>query len=109
MSTPTLDHTKPAGRDQWLSGTLFYSHPPVWSCRVTPQKVEIVVAVGKPAAVILAGVLFCVGFGAMAVLVARETGGIGGILLLGAVPLTILLGSAFYVTMRERRRGGYMV
>ena len=109
MSAPALDHTKRAGGDQWLSGTLFYSHPPVWCCRVTPQKVEIVVAAGKPAAALLAAALFSVGFGLAAVLVARESGVIGGILLFAAVALTILFGSAFYVAMRERRRGGYMV
>jgi hypothetical protein len=109
VSTPALDHTKPAGPDQWLSGTLFYSHPPVWACRVTPRGVEIVVAAWKPASATLAGTLFCIGFGAMAGFVVREAGCIGGILLLGAVPLTIAFASTFYVIMREYRRGGYMV
>jgi len=104
---------RPAGCDQWLSGPLFYSHPPVWSCRVTPHKVEIVAGGKTLAAGALMGVLIAVLIGVVVVADTTRDGGdavvLSCVMLAGVIPFAAVMGCAAFITMRERRRGGYMV
>jgi hypothetical protein len=97
---------------QWLSGSVFYSYPPVWSFRSTPGGFEIAPAAKPLTIATIAALIFSIAIGIIAVVaIPRDAAGlvITSAILIAAVLLAAVMLALFIRALREHRKGPHLL